>query len=259
MRYPDLAALLICIGLLLSAGCITMTKTVIRDMTTTPAPTEIPTPNITIKPTPTISQPVVYFPKEELRDPTERKVGEYWGWVRHNVSGEKDMKVKVGIYKYRLLESYQWWNVYMARYYTQMPAPGKKYLLIFPYMELIGDDPSEDPRYFVDTDPWSRFFIDYKQTLIAADTDYQRQNRIKELEETFTLNDDDRVKPWGYIWLDGGIGKGIYAESPEWLRMGRSNAWDGYILYQVPKDAQPKDLKVVSNWGKFGSVYWVLT
>jgi hypothetical protein len=40
--------------------------------------------------------------------------------------------------------------------------------------------------------------------------------------------------------------------------MGASNAWDGYIIYQVPKTASEKDLLVSASFDSFGSAWWYL-
>lgn len=193
----------------------------------------------------------------------KRDIGQFFTWRRYNVSGQKDMTVKVTIYRYQFLTRYQWWSNGYGRYFWQFPGPGNKFLVIYPYMEMVGEDQSQDPRYFVSEVPWDRWAIDYNQTLYYPDENYVKGIRIRELEEVFTLNNDDRVKPWGYFWHNFGYSDdeeyhGIVAVSPQWLRMGRSNAWDGYVLIEVPEAARPEDLKVVSNWGAFGSAYWQL-
>lgn len=264
MRYLSLAALGICIAIVVSAGCITAVKNVMKKPAT--KVTEIPT----ITPIPTreedLFEPVVYIEPVDLQlyRVGKKDLGEYYTWHRDNVSGQKDMTVSVTVYAYRFFSRYEWWSPQNGRYYWQFPAAGKKYLVVFAQIYMHGNDPSQDPRYYVGDEPWDRWKIQYNQTLIDADETYVKSIRIAELEETFTLNDDDRVKPWGYFWHNYGYSsnedrRGVVAEPYTWLRMGRSNAIDGYIIFEVPDNALPEDLKVLSQWDTFGHPWWQLS
>ncbi len=266
MMTHNLVLLGICtcciLACILAAGCITAVKNQIDGLTTTPIPAT-PVPVITPEPEKTV-EPVRYIEPVELRKYRwgEKQLGEYYTWHRENVSGQKDMTVRVTVYASKFLSRYQWWSDSNGRYYWQFPAEGKKFLFIFARLEMVGEDNSQDPRYYVG-DPWERFRVQYNGTVIDHDTDHALGVRVRELEETFTQNDDARVKPFGYSieWRrkeSSNLSAGWNAISPLWLRMGKSNAWDGYILYQVPKNTTMAELVVLSQWDGFGTPYWQL-
>ncbi len=268
MMFRDLVVLGICmcciLACILAAGCVSAVRNQIDQLTATPVPTT-PVPVITLESAKTI-EPVQYIEPVELQKYRwgEKQLGEYYVWHRENVSGQKDMTVRVTVYAYKFLNRYQWWSDSNGRYYWQFPEDGKKYLFIFAYLEMVGEDDSQDPRYFVG-EPWQRFLVQIGNGTIAPDNlTYVKSIRIHELEETFTRNDDARVKPFGYAWewrrqTGTNQSAGWQAISPLWLRMGKSNAWDGYILFEVPKTTAAQELKVLSQWDTFGNPYWQLT
>jgi len=277
MEIRDLVVLGICmcciLACILAAGCITAAKELMRG--TQPAPVPEPTPEVTATPTPDVSQPVVYIEPIELQNFRlgRKELGQFFTWHRENVSGKKDMTVKVTVYDYKVLTRYKWWSDSNGRYYWQFPGAGKKFVIIFAYLEMVGEDDSQDPRYYVG-DGWRRFWLQVGNDTIAPDTYYQKGVRIKELEETFTLNGHERVRPFGYNWEwvsestcvkneteEGNcIPAGWQAISPLYLRMGKSNAWDGYIIFSnVSMDTRIEDIKVLSQWDAFGNPWWQLS
>ena len=260
MELRDLVILGLCMSVLLafllSAACVTATREIVAGLTATPIPTTEPMP----EPTHQIdASPVVYIEPEDLQlyRLGKKEMGQQYSWLRYNVSGQKDMLVRVTVYDYLFLSYLTWWSDSNGRYYLQFPEPGKKFLFIFANLYMDGLNQTWDPRYYVG-DPWKRWYVQHGQQVYCATADYVPAVRIKELEERFTLFDDQRVRPWGYQWIWRGVGEGWVAESPEWLRMGKSNAWDGYILFQVPINAKPEELKVLSQWDKFGDPWWQL-
>jgi hypothetical protein len=275
MKVSTLALLGICIcflcAFIMSAGCISLTKEILI-----PSPEPIqnaePIPTHALETSKSdVYQSVVYIEASDLAlyRAGQKKIGDYYTWHRENVSGKKDMTVRVSVYDYKIFSRYQWWSDSNGKYYWQFPEEGTIFLFIFAHLYMVGDDPSQDPRYYVGSDPWKRFFLQVtdsqgNQSIIAADnTSYQRNIRIRELEETFTKNDDSRVRPFGYAWEwrkrpGGNLTAGWVAISPEWLRMGLSNAWDGYVLFEVPVDSDMTDVKVLSQWDRFGNPWWQL-
>ena len=250
----------------LASGCVSAIKTELNRPTPTPVPVAT-VPAMAAQSIVKVSQPVVYpsvapvaeSDAEWMYRTCGRELGEYWEWHRENVSGGKDMTVKVTVDSYMFLNRYQWWSDSNGQYIWQFPRDGYKFLLIFPYLEMVGEDDSQDPRYYVG-DPWRRFWIQYNGTTREPEPIYYAYGlkvRIKELEERFTHNDEYRVRPFGYAWEWRDIG-GWQAISPLWLRMGKSNGWSGYILFEVPRDAKPGDLKVLSQWDAFGNPWWQL-
>jgi hypothetical protein len=203
----------------------------------------LPTPTLTPTPEPTPR------PKNE----TGYNIGEWYQWHRANVSGLKDMDVKVTVYNYRFMDGYTWHADSLGRDLLQPAPAGSKYLFVFANLELQG------ARYYVG-EPWSRFKVQIKDKyIIEPDTEYVKGILIRELEDTYDLNHVQGVQSFGYLntFLQN-IGRWT-AITPLTLREGKSNSWDGYIIFVVPADTKPEDITVLSQWDTFGTPFWRLT
>ena len=65
--------------------------------------------------------------------------------------------------------------------------------------------------------------------------------------------------PCGYDYIRTGNNPetaGYVAQPSGWLKPGKSNAMDGYIMFEVPSDAQESDLLLIGNFAGFGNAYW---
>jgi hypothetical protein len=51
---------------------------------------------------------------------------------------------------------------------------------------------------------------------------------------------------------------GEYSLKDYYLKSGLSNSLDGYILYEIPKNAEPKDIIVTGKFYSFGQSSWLL-
>ena len=242
---------------ILSSGCVTMAKNIINpSVTETPVQVE----NITVieEPMPVIDE------NSSIKEPVEmfiyRTNGHYlnetFGWKRENVSGEKDMEVYTVVYDYKILHGYEWWSDSWGRYFYQIPDSGKKFLFVFVNTWMEGADPTKDPRMWGPN--WSHYSIQYNDQIIAPDEAYAPTSRIKEFEEKADYRDVVRVGPYGYLQVQE-RGNGHRSAVPlQWLRMGTSNAWDGFIPYQIPIEAEPEDLIILGDMYAFGTPYWLL-
>jgi hypothetical protein len=185
-----------------------------------------------------------------------RYLNESFGWTRENVSGEKDMEVYTVVYDYEILHGYEWWSESWGRYYYEVPQAGKKFLFIFVDTWMEGSDISKDPRMWGPS--WDHYFVQYNGQIISRDESYVPPIRIREFEERTDLWDVVKTGPYGFLNYQT-KGSGNRTAVPlSWLRMGRSNAWDGFIAYQIPMNAEPKDLIVLSDMYAFGHPYWLL-
>lgn len=261
MTRPDWIVVFLVMALVVSSGCATA-KAFKHSLKTPPTPlptvetlTQIPTPE------PIVSQPVVYqvvraeSQQEYMTRTNGRWMGQSYQWYRANATCQKDLHVSVTVYGYKWLDDYDYWSVSWGQYFHQDPQYGKKYLVIFPQMCALGETQKMDARM------WGmgqdHFYIGYKGSVLTPDTDHEIGVRIKELEETFTKNDDARVYDYGYervmTWNRTGV-----AQSLAYLQMGKSNCWDGYILYSIPKEAQIEDIEVLGRFDGFGNAWWYL-
>lgn len=189
-----------------------------------------------------------------------RKLTQPFSWIRKDVSGQKDMKVTTRVYNYMMFDKLHWFNPAEYKYFVQFPDnPNYKFLFIFvnTYMDdVIGDD----------TRLWLpnkyRYGIEINHKMYYA-KDYPEQVRYKELEYTSTLDESTYIQAYGQIR--------VYRKSSEYrktagetsvihnyLRGGLSNAEDGYILFEIPKDTIPEQIIIRGEFFSFGNSAWII-
>jgi hypothetical protein len=260
----------ILVGIILVIGIVSATLyfgTVNREV---PKPSEVIVSEPVIEPVPTQQESIIEItdaaesPEDALFRLNGHHLGDSVSWTRENVSGFKDMNVVVTAYDYKFMDNYKWHSDSWNKDFTQYPEPGKKYLFVFAHLYMEGSDPSKDSRYYIDSDPWHRWVVQVGRTVIFPDEEYQKEHLIKELENTYAINPAlqkrfhlaTQVNPFGYNRIFNG--REWIVQSPEWLRMGDSNSWNGYILFQVPEDTKPEDVMILSQWDTFSRPYWVI-
>jgi hypothetical protein len=264
VKSGGLFAITILILLALNAGCISEA-----------APLQ---PNITINVTPiatpliitNVSQPLV---KNELISYTEtheewmyrnngRSLGQPFQIERDNVSGSKSLKVNVKVYRSKFLSNFyesgadSWGTHY---WWPHIPMNSDyKFLFVFVRMEMEGSTPDHDPGMWgFDS---KHFVVQYQGQIIGEDTDHLKCIAIREMEYVYPLNKAVKVSDYGMTRINNvkSPANGATCGETGYLRMGESNAWDGYIIYQVPKEATESDLVVSGDFGGFGSAWWEL-
>jgi len=251
------ALVMICLcGMLMSAGCVTAAKTTYRNAMATPTPTPapvIPTAIPTPKPTP---GPVVTASNQYMIDNYGGfREGDWLTWHRENVSGLKDMTVHVTVYGHRFESLYHWWSVSWGQYFIERPKPGMKFLFI--YVNMWMEDASDPRMYGMEE---NHFWVQTDKTqtgenLTEPDPTYDKLTRIQELDEVWNLNHVEGIKPYGYIrTIDY---KGYQQLEPlGYLRAGKSNAWDGFIIFQVPRETKVENIKVIGMFENLGGDAW---
>jgi hypothetical protein len=231
-----------------------------------------PEQEITINNTPNVSVITIYKEIEILVTPTPdgiiyyateyqegiRKLGRPFSWIRSDVSGLKDMAVHVRIYDYRVMDSYHWFNPSDYKYYEEFPS-NKNNKFVFVFINILMDDISGD-----DTRMWlpdeKHYGIQIGQTIYQP-LDFMKQLRIQELEDTYNLNDDHRIGYYNsYNYYSSNLNNAPTAGETytniTWLRGGKSNAVDGYLVYEVPKEIELKDMILTANFYEFGNAAW---
>ena len=85
------------------------------------------------------------------------------------------------------------------------------------------------------------------------------QYTIQELDNYHDYYDTVIAPPFGYVRRYSGHDPetgGWIAEKPGILRMGKGNALDGYLIYEVPDTTMESDFLLTGNFATFGSAYW---
>jgi len=106
------------------------------------------------------------------------------------------------------------------------------------------------------------FALTEGETLYFA-KDYPFQLRFRELENTKTFNEDTYVQAFKSLRAyssDTGLKEsaGEYNEEIYYLRGGKSNAVDGFLIYEIPDYLLPEDITVLGSFYAFGNAQWRL-
>ena len=167
------------------------------------------------------------------------------------------MSVGIVAYRHVWLDKYTWWNAAMGNYQVQYPSTGKRYLAVWIHQEMFGTNSTNDPRMWgIEEDA---FRIQYKGTLIIPDKEHKPVNRILEFDELTDYNRIATAPPYGYFTYYTGNNPetaGMIAIPIGYLRMGQGNSIDGYLLFEVPKEAFNEDVLLLGSFSTFGTAYW---
>jgi hypothetical protein len=218
--------------------------------------TTLPTEILTTAPTPT---PV---PTESIDSLMARTNGfhmrEWLHWWRPDVQGingqgTKDLSAWVTVYNWTFLPNYHYHSVSWGTttFFKETPEPGMKYLFVWINYYTDGDD----------VRPWvfdaSRFNVHANGIAYYPDDIYNPNFQIKELDDRQNYGrTDDLNTPYGYKIVQDSPSGIIRAEKQEVVYGGRSNAIDGYIVFQVPTYETAQNMSVHGAFSNLGGQAW---
>jgi hypothetical protein len=239
-------------GFMMTSGC-TAPKG-LKLVKKVPVTIPTPAPTITEMPIVTISHRVVYpvvteNPLDFMYRTSGRYLGESYGWRRDDVSGTKDMVVNVSVYDYEFMPSYQWWHIGNGKYVWQSAPAGMKYLFVFIRMNL-----EQGPALYA----WvGKYAVRYNGVSYGLDPEHQEGVRIREME---THQTEQGTEPFDLGWVRYYEDNHEKYIRQEYIKEGKSNGMDGYLIYVVPKEARPEDVVVLANYDHLGGqAWWKLT
>lgn len=244
-------------------GVITLDEPASPIENTTPI-NETPQEEITHAPVVIVTEdPIAYM----LRTNGYR-LREWHQWFRADVQGingegTKDLHTLVTVYDYEFLDSYRWWSVSWARKFVVKPddkADQFLFAFINMYSDDRGDGSGDDVRqYGMGCD---HFSAQADGQIYYSDWVEFPERRITEFDNHYTYDHTVTPGPYGFkIVQEAGSGI-ISAQQLEWLMGGRSNAWDGWCLFQIPrKDTEGNPInetntKILGNFGNLGGQVW---
>lgn len=215
------------------------------------------TPNVTIatpEPTPT---PIPETYQEFKYRTNQYNMSEWVQWQRENVSGYKDMDVKFTAYRIKEMDSYKTWEVSWGYDWINVPAPGNKFVFVWICGYMNGLTQEKDPSM------WG--FEPNHFVLRTNKADYIEQNSkvdltapIREFNYVYDLENTTITEPYGVYRTQQQPSGKIQTWPIGWMRMEtpyQSHAWDGWILYEVPKDETVKEIHAdFAHLG--GQVHW---
>lgn len=259
-----LLLILICVlAFVLSAGCITAGKEFYASATATPVPT--PTPEPTPAPIVTITTPEPTpeaLPTLEVApvDPYEqglRSENQWYKWWRIDVQGLKDLQVGIIPYRHAWLDRYTWYDPAQGNYFQQNPDSGMRYYVVWVHEEMFGENKTFDSRMWGFDE--NAFRLQVNGVLYSPDETHNPVNRIKEFDYLYDYKNKVTAGPFSYLIRYTGTDPktgGFAAERLGWIRLGEDNGFDGYIIFQVPKETKNRDILLLGNFASFGDAAW---
>lgn len=190
-----------------------------------------------------------------------RKMGRYFSWLNKDVQGNTSMSGHVKVYDTRYFDSLHIYNPADARWYEIKPAnDDNQYCLVFVKMYIDNVIGNGAPDLWL---PNEQHFYLQSQNKIYYPVIWQKELKIKELENTWNDNNDYRIEYYGVFNaysrdLKYKATAGEYAQDIYWVLGGESNSIDGYIVYEIPKGSKPDENYVLSDLYSFGNPSWVL-
>lgn len=179
-------------------------------------------------------------------------IREWYSWFRENVSGYQDLSTHATIYGYKLLPNYHYqdplWGT--RSYFKISPEPGYKFLFVFVNVYSDGDDVRQ---YGIQP---HKFMLQIKDKLYYKEDLEFPENWIVELQNEWDYAHVSSPSPYGYL-MKQEAGTGIKSAIPkEYLMGGRSNAWDGFIIFSVPGDTNLNEVKIAASFDNLGGNAW---
>jgi hypothetical protein len=155
------------------------------------------------------------------------------------------------VYRYWINDTYQWHNDMDNKYYPQKPGPGNKYLFIFVHMVNHGTT-----RVWLPHAGTIRVY--YDGNMYSQDQNHYKPDKTGDLKATaievgevqyyHKLNGDEYVEDFGYS----------HGTELGYIYPGRSNAVDGYIIYEVPQSLTPDKTYVAISFNGQDQGIWKL-
>jgi hypothetical protein len=204
-------------------------------------------------------QPASAMEQFNTSQPGERNRGDLFEFTMHNVSGtQEDVTHHFTVYSAKMLREnqtpYSYWSVANGQWLNQTPEKGKKWLFIW-VEDWIEGTPVwgyEQDRFIVWV--WGNTTINPEPVQME---DLARSRKSKHLNPAIISEVSGHPIPKGYSYFRDPYGwKDGYLQPR--IEPGESNAWSGWIIYQVPEKAKLKDIQVAGWFMNYGTAYWNL-
>jgi len=218
----------------------------------TPTPTPTPTPELTPAALPTLKTVFV-----DPFTPGLRSEGQWYKWHWVDFEGKQDLKVGIIVYRHAWLDGYTWYNNALGQYMQEATPDGMRYFIVWVHEEMLGNTTEYDPAFWGFDE--SAFILQLNGTFVNQSTTHNPVNRIKEFNQKYDYYNTVTAEP--FAWKIILIGRnhadtsGYVAQRYD-LRMGQGNAWDGYIIWEVPENTKDRDLMLLGQFQQFGHAVW---
>jgi hypothetical protein len=165
--------------------------------------------------------------------------------------GSGNVASEATVYRFWINDTYEWHNDKDNRYYVEKPRAGNKFLFVFVHLQNNGD-------YRVWFPPAGNIVVSNNGATYKEDQAHYKPNKasdedatpieVKEIMYFQKLNGDEYAEDFGFS----------HGTELAYLYPGRSNAVDGYIVYQVPKSLVPEETYVMISFNAQDQGVWKL-
>lgn len=155
------------------------------------------------------------------------------------------------VYRFWINDTYEWHNDNDNRYYVEKPRKGNKFLFIFVHMQNNGD-------YRVWFPPAGNIVVSNNGATYTEDQSHYKPDKLSDKDATPVevrevmyfqkLNGDEYAEDFGFS----------HGTELAYLYPGKSNAVDGYIVYQVPESLVPEETYVLISFNAQDQGIWKL-
>ncbi|MDD1661336.1 MAG: hypothetical protein LUQ49_02600, partial [Methanomicrobiales archaeon] len=174
-------------------------------------------------------------------------MNEWYNLSRVSRDGKKAIQVYITAYRYQFRDSYQYWDTVAAKWLPVDPPRDSRFLFVF--VNVWMDNPPGSVGT-IDGYDYTSFTLQENGELLPATVDL---HQVYELQTYSNLFKTGYVAPYGYQWESSSITLKRQLKPLSVLEPGKGGAWDGFIIFEVPRDAKPDDLKLVGNFYGMGS------
>jgi hypothetical protein len=194
-------------------------------------PTPVPTPVQT-----SVAQPVATV-ETIMPTPTPDLFPDAFRLGEKMPFGSGEVASEGTVYRYWINDTYQWHNDMDNKYYPQVPSAGNKYLFVFVYMENVGSTRVWLPHAGT-VSVWNNgntYYEDPEHYKPDKATDRDATAiEVREIQYFHKMNGDEYVEDFGFS----------HGAELGYIYPGKSNAVDGYIIYEVPQSLVPEETYV---------------
>jgi hypothetical protein len=204
-----------------------------------------------------IPQSSGFLPEYNATFPGERNAGQWYEFSINNVSGDLDVKYHFTVYDVEIKDSYEYRSDAWGQWWNETPTRGNKFLFIWivGYSEGTSWDGWESERFYL----WDNGKQINQEPIIMSDIGKViRGNSWSSKIPPRTIRFIENRRSY----LDFPYSQDVYGYQDglvmNRMEPGKSNAWNGYIIYQIPKTSELKDLRLLGWFGYHGYAIWNL-
>ena len=198
-----------------------------------------------------------FLPEYNATFTGERNAGQWYEFSINNVSGDRDVKYHFTVYDAEIKNSYEYRSDAWGQWWNETPARGNKFLFVWivGYSEGTSWDGWEAEWFYL----WDNGRQINQEPIIESDIGKVNKggmwtSRVPPRTIRFIEN---RMSYLDFPYSQDAYG---YQDGLVMNRMepGISNAWNGYIIYQIPKTSELKDMQILGWFGYHGTAIWNL-